>query len=120
MSRYFNKLGGFQRSPAGLESRLLALAPRCLVYGTLLLGSPICLWRLQVWLWPGSLSAQQASMVDILAISWLILLWTVVFTVALGAWIVRIMKGPAYVADAYPLADHPRPGSQPAAPPHHD
>jgi hypothetical protein len=43
-----------------------------------------------------------------------------VFTVALGAWIVRIMKGPAYVADAYPLADHPRPGSQPALPPPHD
>jgi len=42
MSRYFNKLAGFSRSPAGLESRLLALAPRCLLYGTLLLASPLC------------------------------------------------------------------------------
>jgi hypothetical protein len=111
MSRYFNKLAGFQRSPAGLERRLLALAPRCLGYGSLLLASPFALWRLQVWLWPASITAEQGSMVDILAISWLILLWTVVFTVALGALIVLIMKGPAYVADAYPLADHERPGS---------
>ena len=31
--------------------------------------------------------------------------WTLVLTVAIGCWIVRIMKGPAYVADAYPLPD---------------
>ena len=29
--------------------------------------------------------------------------WTLVLTLALGCFIVRVMKGPAYVADAYPL-----------------
>jgi hypothetical protein len=35
-----------------------------------------------------------------------------VLTVAIGAFIVMVMKGPAYVADAYPLedADQPSPG----------
>jgi len=28
-----------------------------------------------------------------------------VLTLALGCFIVRVMKGPAYVADAYPLPD---------------
>ena len=31
--------------------------------------------------------------------------WTAIFTVAIGAVTVRIMKGPGYVADAYPLID---------------
>jgi hypothetical protein len=32
-----------------------------------------------------------------------VLHWTLVLTLALGCFIVRVMKGPAYVADAYPL-----------------
>jgi len=31
--------------------------------------------------------------------------WTLALTVALGCLIVRMMKGPAYVADAYPFPD---------------
>jgi hypothetical protein len=50
--------------------------------------------------------------VDIYAISVLVLHWTVVFTVAIGAFIVMVMKGPAYVADAYVLDD----ADTPAAP----
>jgi hypothetical protein len=34
-----------------------------------------------------------------------LLYWTIVFTVVLGCLIVMIAKGPAYVADAYPLPD---------------
>ena len=33
----------------------------------------------------------------------LILHWTVLFTVGIAAFIVMMMEGPAYVADAYPL-----------------
>ena len=32
-----------------------------------------------------------------------VLHWTLVLTLALGCFIVRVMKGPAYVADGYPL-----------------
>ena len=38
-----------------------------------------------------------------IVISLIILHWTVVFTVGIAAFIVMMMKGPAYVADAYPL-----------------
>ena len=31
--------------------------------------------------------------------------WTLALTVALGCFIVRVMKGPAHMADAYPLPD---------------
>lgn len=34
-----------------------------------------------------------------------VLHWTLVLTLALGCFIVRLTKGPAYVADAYPLPD---------------
>ncbi len=47
--------------------------------------------------------------VVIYSISVLVLHWTVVFTVAIGAVIVLIMKGPAYVADAYPMESMDRP-----------
>jgi hypothetical protein len=35
----------------------------------------------------------------------IVLHWTLVLTLALGCFIVRVMKGPAYVADPYPLPD---------------
>ncbi len=50
-------------------------------------------------------------MVDILAISVLVLHWTAVLTVAIAAFIVMVMKGPAYVADAYPVEDSESPDS---------
>jgi hypothetical protein len=34
--------------------------------------------------------------------------WTVVLTVAIACFIVVVAKGPAYVADAYPLPDDGR------------
>lgn len=36
-----------------------------------------------------------------------VLHWTLVLTLAIGCFIVRVMKGPAYVADAYPLPERP-------------
>jgi hypothetical protein len=49
--------------------------------------------------------------VDIYTFSLLATLWTALFTFAIGAFTVMVMKGPAYVADAYPLidSDAPRP-----------
>jgi len=33
--------------------------------------------------------------------------WTLVLTLAIGCVIVMLMKGPAYVADAYPMEEPP-------------
>ena len=48
-------------------------------------------------------------MIDIYAAGAIILHWTVLLTVAIAAFIVTVMKGPAYVADAYPLNDSDTP-----------
>ncbi len=44
-----------------------------------------------------------------LVASVIILHWTVLFTVAIAAFIVLVMKGPSYVADAYPLDESDTP-----------
>ena len=103
MAELFNRLPGFQQTPAGQERTVLRLLPKALMLGTLLL----CLPSLAVRLWwadaPAYEVASTITTVDIYAISLLILHWTVVFTVGIGAVIVMVMKGPAYVADAYPM-----------------
>jgi hypothetical protein len=43
---------------------------------------------------------------DYMMLGVVVLHWALVLTLTLGCFIVRVMKGPAYVADAYPLA-HP-------------
>ena len=109
MAELFNRLPGFQQTPAGQERTVLRLLPKALMLGTLLL----CLPSLAVRLWWASAPAHEVATrittVDIYAISVLVLHWTVVFTVGIGAVIVMVMKGPAYVADAYPMEGMDRP-----------
>lgn len=47
---------------------------------------------------------------DIFAVACMLLAWTALLTVAILAATVWVMKGPAYVADAYPVADADHPG----------
>jgi hypothetical protein len=116
MPNPFTRLPGFVTTPAGDERRVLRLLPKVLVAGSLLLGVPSLAARLFVMLSPQQ-AATLVATVDIYAISVLVLHWTVVLTVAIAAFIVMVMKGPAYVADAYPLDDAdlpqgPRPGAR--------
>jgi len=101
------QLPGFQRAPAGLEWTVLRRLPMIALAGTVL---PI-VGALMAALFLGGdpASAKLASTLQIVLASVLVLLWTVVFTVALLCVIVLIAKGPAYVADAYPLIDSDRP-----------
>ncbi len=64
---------------------------------------------------PGVNIAKHIKSVDIFAIASAITFFTAVFTVAIGCIIVYIMKGPAYVADAYPLQHSDRPAAGPRA-----
>lgn len=91
----FDRLPGFQRSAPGLEQRVWRRLPAILLWGTLL---------------PLLLATPQAS--DGASLLWnfrifgfVVLHWTLVLTVGLACFIVRVMKGPAYVADAYPMPD---------------
>lgn len=104
------KLPGFHRAPAGLEWTVLRRLPMIALAGTGLL----IVGALGVALLLGGdpASAKLATTIQIVLASVLVLHWTVVFTTALLCVIVLIAKGPAYVADAYPLIDSDRPASK--------
>lgn len=105
----FNRLTGFTRSPAGFERRMLRALPGMLWYGTLLLCLPSLTIHVSAWLAASDEAFQQLMMIDIYSLGAIILHWTVVFTAAIAAFIVMVMKGPAFVADAYPLDDRDTP-----------
>ncbi|MBP6019863.1 MAG: hypothetical protein KA735_10245 [Burkholderiaceae bacterium] len=105
----FNKLPGYVPAQAGLERVILRGIPFSLVAGVGIIWLPSLLIRL--WNW--SLDTIQLQAVigktDIYAFG---VMWCYCnLMVALGIWafIIMLMKGPAYVADAYPLPDADKP-----------
>ena len=106
----FLKIVHGRKTPSGLEVEILRRLPRVTLFGSLI---PVALSVLVRILpaEPGIDAAKHVKSVDIFAIATGITFLTAVFTVAIGAVIVHIMKGPAYAADAYPVshADRPRP-----------
>lgn len=101
----FNRLPGFERAPAGLEWALVRRLPLIALAGTAL--PLLCLVAVRLAAaWASSdEAARLATTFEIALASITILYWTIVFTVALACLIVVIAKGPAYVADAYPVPD---------------
>lgn len=106
------KLPNSRRHPPGLVWRLLRCMPHILVLGTVLPALVALAARLIPHGGTARVAAATLKLIDIYAISAIILHWTIVLTVAIACVIVWLMKGPAYVADAYPLpdADRPSPG----------
>lgn len=102
----FNKLPGFVRSAPGWEQLIWRRLPAILLWGTLL---PLGLAGLNRALAPAAAESGAGAgallMWDYTMYGVVVLHWTLVLTLALGCFIVRVMKGPAYVADAYPLPD---------------
>jgi hypothetical protein len=99
----FNKLPGFTRSAPGLEQRIWRRLPALLAWGTVL---PLLMAGVNHAL--SSAATSQGSL-DGRLLLWdytmwgvVALHWTLMLTLALACFIVRVMKGPAYVADAYP------------------
>lgn len=109
MPDMFNKLPGFNATPPGIERRILRLIPRSLFWGSLLIGLPSLAVRIMARASPQSVDTLLIGWVDIHVISLLVLYLTIVFTVAIGAFIVMVMKGPAYTADSYPLDETEKP-----------
>lgn len=106
---WLTRLPGFTRSPPGLERRLLRQLPFALAAGTLV---PY-LWYLYARLLPNPAAGESVDKyltgIAIDAIAIVITAWTAAFTLAIGCVIVILMKGPAYVADRYPLSDADQP-----------
>ena len=103
----FKKLHG-RRVPPGRELQILKKLPRVTLLGVACIAALSVLVRL-LPAEPGVDVAKHIHTVDIFAIAAGITFLTAVFTVAIGYVVVHVMKGPAYVADAYPVehADEP-------------
>ena len=108
---WFQKLPGFQRTPYGLEWRILRLMPHVGLAGTLV---PALMAFGARFLITGDTAAQLARNLqrfDFMMIGLLIFIWTLVLTVTIACVIVWLMKGPAYVADGLAVShsDAPKP-----------
>ena len=105
----FKKLPGYRKAPAGLERKILRLIPKVFLVGTVLILLPSLIarfWTMDDAPW---MVSKFISTIDIYAFGLLSVLWTALFTVGVGAFTVMVMKGPAYVADPYPLLDADKP-----------
>ncbi len=107
---WFSKLPGFAKAPSGVEVEILRLVPIAFLLGTLMIALPSLVVRIS--LWPETEGIKLITTVDFFAIGAMIVHWIVLLTVSFGAFIVRVMKGPAYVADAYPLSDAESPSDR--------
>ena len=108
--KFLRKLHG-RKTPPGREWAILRRLPKVALFGAMI---PIAL-AIIVRVLPaesGVDKARHIMSVDIFAIALAITFFTVVLTIAIGAVIVHIMKGPAYVADAYPLEHSDDPDSE--------
>ena len=103
MSYWFRKLPGYQTYESGLEQKILRQLPQITIMGILAIALPSVLARLL-------LTHKAQQMIDILVFATQIFFLGMVMTLAFAAFIIKLSKGPAYVADAYPLMDFERPG----------
>ncbi len=109
----FQKLPGSRREPPGLERRIMAKLPLLLAAGTAI---PLFCYIIADRFPPSDITAEKyVTGVGIAAIAAALTAWTAAFTTAIGCLIVMIMKGPAYVADRYPLIDAEEPRQKPAS-----
>ena len=102
MSGWLRKLPGYQVYEPGLERKVLHQLPQFTVMGSLAIALPSVLARLL-------LSPKAERIIDILVIATEIFFLGMVLTLAIAALIMMLAKGPAYVADAYPLTESDRP-----------
>ncbi len=114
---WLRKLPGYQqRSPAGLEWRLLKALPRWLAAGTF--GPLLAALFMHGWValqeappTVQALNAQlrQLQLFDYAMWGLVFTVWSLALTLTCGCVIVWMMKGPAYVADGYEVSHSDRP-----------
>lgn len=96
-------------APPGFERTLLLKLPAVALFGSLAAGVPSLVTRLLAWTGVDADAMTRITTADIFGLSTLLLLWATIVTLATGAVILTVMKGPAYFADSYPLDDADRP-----------
>lgn len=96
MMNYFRKLPGFRRTPSGLEWKVLRRLPLIILLGTVIPAALVFILH-----WWDILEPLALNKVIIITIGVVTLHWSLMITVGIAAFIVMLMKGPAYVADPY-------------------
>lgn len=105
VSLALKRVPGFQRSPHGLEWAIWRRLPAVLAWGTVVpLAITVLLWIMAPTAPTVAAGDSGLWLVIYQLIGLVVLHWTLVLTVAIGCAIVMLMKGPDYVADAYPPA----------------
>ena len=104
---YFNKLKGFQRSPAGLEWQIWKRLHLILAVGTVLPLLASAGAYVLDGLDPVTQNSRAVEQFFYVMVGLVVLHWSLVLTLAIGCAIVILMKGPAYVADAYKMKELP-------------
>lgn len=106
---WFTVLKDSQRAASGLEWQIWRKLPLIALLGSLL---PALLWLgLDLWLDAASNArdARFLSTAGYVAVGAAVFHLTMVLTVGIGCAVVMVMKGPGYVADAYPVPHRDRP-----------
>ena len=110
---WFKKIPHTRRADSGLEWTLWKKLPLIALVGTLL---PL-VWLAGVHLMGGDspepAEARWMLMIDYALAGLITFHWSMVMTVGIGCFIVMLMKGPAYLADGYPLPHSDQPRSAP-------
>ena len=106
---FLNKLSGYPRSPHGLEWKILKKTPWLLLSSALIIGLSTLLAHFMAP--EGSLqqTAKYLDTVNIMAIAFWVTSWSIILTVAFAAFIVYLMKGPAYAWDPLDVTDSDEP-----------
>ena len=106
---WLNKMRPVRRADPGLERRLWRKLPLIWVAGTAI---PLLVMAIL----HGSSGPQDTmdavrwlQKMDYIIGGLILFHWTMVLTIGIGCVIVMIMKGPAYVADGYPVSHSDRP-----------
>lgn len=110
MNGLFNRLHD-RREPPGIELDILRRMPRIFLLGTAAPFILSALIRLRLAGDPGFEVAKRIASVDIFAIALVVTFWTAALTVSIACFIVFVMKGPGYVADAYHLNEAAEPAA---------
>ena len=101
------------RYPAGLERVILKKIPKYLAAGIVIPVFMSVFVRIpsitEIFADSATEISKLQTGIDILGIAIFFMMLSLVFTVAIGCVIVVLMKGPAYIADAYELEDSDKP-----------
>jgi len=97
---FLKKLKGFKRSSYGVEWLILRKIHLITLLGTLLPMMFLGFVYLAL-----DMNSHDFKLLEFFIISLIILHWTFMMVIGIGCLIIVLMKGPAYVADAYYLPD---------------